>query len=87
MTTLAQRPSPIKNGFDVIGDPFLQEAGLPFASVLDAESIRRVFCEEDALFGQNDIFSTEIVLWAFLAQTLWDGKGVACAAAVADIEE
>ena len=47
MTTLAQRPSPIKNGFD-------------------------------ALFGQNDIFSTEIVLWPFLAQTLRDGKGVAC---------
>ena len=85
MTTLAQPPSPIKNGFDVIADPFLQEAGLPFASVLDAESIRRIFCEEDALFGQNDIFSTEIVLWAFLAQTLRDGKGVACSAAVADI--
>ncbi len=31
------------------------------------------------------MFSTQIVLWAFLAQTLRDGKGVACAAAVADI--
>lgn len=85
MTTLAQPPSPIKNGFDVIADPFLQEAGLPFASVLDAESIRRAFREEDALFGQDDIFSTQIVLWAFLAQTLRDGKGVACSAAVVDI--
>jgi hypothetical protein len=37
------------------------------------------------LFGQNDIFSTSIVLWAFLAQTLRDGKGAACAAAVADV--
>ena len=54
MTTLAKPPSPIKNGFDVIANPFLQEAGLPFASVLDAESIRRAFREEDALFGQGE---------------------------------
>ena len=85
MTTLAKPPAAIKNGFDVIANPFVREAGLPFASVLDAESIRRVFREEESLFGQEDIFSTEIVLWAFLAQTLRDGKGVACSAAVADI--
>jgi len=53
--------------------------------VLNAEWIERVFREEGALFAQDDIFSTEIVLWAFLAQTLRDGKGAACAAAVADI--
>jgi len=64
---------------------FLQDPGLPFARVLDAEAIQRVFQEEDGLFGQEDIFSTQLVLWAFLAQTLRDGKGVACAAAVADI--
>jgi len=85
MTTLAKQPAPIKNGFDVIASPFLQEAGLPFSSVLDAESIRRTFGEEDTRFGQDDIFSTEIVLGAFLAQTLRDGKGVACSAAVVDI--
>lgn len=85
MTTLTKQSVGIKNGFDVIANPFLQEAGLPFASVLDAESIRGAFCEEEALFGQKDIFSTEIVLWAFLAQTLRDGKGVACSAAVAGI--
>ena len=53
--------------------------------MLDTESIQQVFGEEEAFFGQDDIFSTEIVLWAFLAQTLRDGKGAACAAAVADI--
>ena len=47
--------------------------------------IARVFREEEALFGQEDIFSTQMVLWAFLAQMLRDGKGAACAAAVADI--
>jgi hypothetical protein len=85
MTTLATQQTGFKNDFDVIANPFLQETGLPFASVLDAESIQKVFREEDAFFGQDDIFSTEIVLWAFLAQTLRDGKGAACAAAVADI--
>jgi hypothetical protein len=86
MARIATQPTDFQNDFDVIANPFLQETGLPFASVLDAESIRQVFREEEAFFGQDDIFSTEIVLWAFLAQTLRDGKGTACAAAVADLD-
>ncbi len=74
-----------KNAFDSVADPFIQSDGLPFSDVLNAEWIQRVFREENGLFGQDDIFSTQIVLWAFLAQTLRDGKGAACAAAVADI--
>jgi hypothetical protein len=74
-----------KNGFDAVARPFFQVDGLPFSDVLSAEWIERVFREEDALFGQGDLFSTQIVLWAFLAQTLRDGKGAACATAVADI--
>ena len=74
-----------KNEFDSVAEPFIQSDGLPFSDVLNAEWIQRIFREENALFGQDDIFSTEIVLWAFLAQTLRDGKGAACAAAVADI--
>jgi len=85
MTSLSTTRMHGKNEFAVIADPFIHDPGLPFASVLDAESIQRVFREEEALFGQDDIFSTEIVLWAFLAQMLRDGKGVACSAAVADI--
>jgi len=85
MTSLSTRGTRGKNVFALIADPFLHNPGLPFASVLDAASIQRVFREEEAFFGQDDIFSTEIVLWAFLAQTLRDGKGVACSAAVADI--
>jgi len=85
MASLSTRPTVFKNDFSVIADSFLQNPGLPFASVLDAESIQQVFREEEALFGQDDIFSTQIVLWSFLAQTLRDGKGVACSAAVADI--
>ncbi len=85
MTSLSTPPAQGKNEFTVIADSFLHDPGLPFASVLDAEAIRRVFQEEEALFGQEDIFSTQVVLWAFLAQALRDGKGVACASAVADI--
>ena len=85
MLTVATRGTSHKNNFCAVAEPFLQTEGLPFAEVLDAASIQRVFREENALFGQNDIFSTDVVLWAFLAQTLRDGKGAACAAAVADI--
>ena len=85
MAWIATQPTDFKNDFNVIANPFLQETGLPFASVLDAESIRQVFREEDAFFGQEDSFSTEIVLWAFLAQTLRDGKDAAFVPAVADI--
>jgi putative transposase len=85
MTTLVPLPTSFKNDFDVIAQPFLQKTGLPFSSVLDAQMIRQIFHQEEAFFGQGDIFSTEIVLWAFLAQVLRDGKGAACTAAVADI--
>ncbi len=74
-----------QNEFKVISEPFLQGEGLPFSDVLNAELIQRTFRQEDALFAQDDIFSTEIVLWAFLSQSLRDGKGAACSAAVSDI--
>jgi len=74
-----------KHSFDRVADVFLRDQGLPFAQVLSARDIEQAFTENGALFGQEDIFSTQIVLWAFLAQVLRDGKGAACAAAVADI--
>ncbi len=85
MTSLPTPRSGGKTDFAVLADSFLHDPGLPFASVVDAETIQRVFREEEALFGQEDIFSTQMVLWAFLAQTLRDGKGIACPSAVADI--
>ncbi len=85
MASLSTAPSQGKSSFSVIADSFLHKPGLPFASVLSSEGIERVFREEDALFGRNDIYSTPIVLWAFLAQVLQDGKGVACTSAVAHI--
>jgi len=85
MMSLSRPPARGKDEFTAIADSFLHDPGLPFASVLDRERIERAFREEEALFGQDDIYSTPIVLWAFLAQMLRDGKGVACTSAVADI--
>jgi hypothetical protein len=85
MYTIEANRSKRNHRFDTVAEPFLQQPGLPFAQVLTAKAIERTFNENHALFGQNDIFSTQIVLWAFLAQVLRGGKGAACAAAVADI--
>jgi hypothetical protein len=85
MATLPAGQAGSNNRFQVVAAPFLQDPGLPFAGVLSAQTVQQAFAQNDALFGQDDIYSTQIVLWAFLAQVLRDGKGTACAAAVADI--
>jgi putative transposase len=85
MLTVAAQPRSDKHAFQAVLAPFLQQEGLPFADVLSAQDIQQAFAEGQGLFGQDDIYSTQIVLWAFLAQVLRDGKGAACAAAVADI--
>jgi putative transposase len=75
------------NRFHIVADPFCQRDGLPFAEVLPAEIIEQAFADNDALFGEavDEIFSTQVVLWGFLEQGLQDGKGAACAAAIAAI--
>ena len=86
MTTTIHPPTECKPAsFHAVARPFLQLEGLPFGQVLDAQTIGRAFAEEGALFATDEIFSTPVVLWAFLAQALRDGKGAACDAAVADI--
>jgi hypothetical protein len=85
MATVTTPRTGDNNDFMMIAEPFVQGQGLPFADVLDADLIRQTFDQESGLFAQEDLFSTEIVLWAFLAQCLRDGKGAACAAAVSDI--
>ena len=85
MTTVPDQADVGKTTFhDALG-PFLQQPGLPFAEVLSAEAVEEAFRQHKALFATDAIFSTPIVLWAFLAQVLRDGKGAACAAAVTDI--
>lgn len=64
---------------------FLSQPGLPFAEVLSADRIERVFAKHDNLFAMSAIYSTVITLWAFLGQVLRDGKQAACQAAVAEV--
>ena len=71
--------------FRKIVDAFLSAEGLPFANVLSAERIARVFAKHGNLFGTHGIYNVAIVIWSFLSQVLRDGKEASCQAAVARI--
>ncbi len=71
--------------FRQITDAFLSQDGLPFSEVLTAEKIQNVFGRNGGLFGLDDVYSTMIVVWAFLSQVLKDGKEASCPAAVARV--
>jgi len=85
MSIIPSDPDVSSNRFHAVAETFLDRPGLPFADVLGPDDIEQAFAEHDALFAADAIFSYSVVLWAFLGQTLRDGKGAACAAAVADI--
>lgn len=88
-TILSVRPQQNNADFQLVARSFLSEKGLPFAAVIPAAEIERIFRRNDALFGDtyNAIYTTAIVLWAFLSQVLADGKMRSCAAAVARIAD
>ena len=71
--------------FQRVVSAFLSQPGLPFANVLSAERVERVFSNHDNLFGLGAVYSTVVTLWAFLGQVLRDGKEAACQSAVARI--
>lgn len=70
------------SSFQKIVDVFLSQPGLPFANVLSAERIERIFAKHENLFGSGAIYSTAVMVWAFLGQVLHDGKEASCQAAV-----
>ncbi len=76
-----------KSDTRLITRAFVADEQLPFADVLPAETIRLIFEEHDSWFGEtyNAVYTTAIVLWAFLSQTLSDGKSRSCSAAVSRI--
>jgi Transposase DDE domain len=76
---------PREGRFQKIVAAFLTQPGLPFASVLSAERVERVFTKHDNLFGTGTIYSTALTLWAFLGQALREGKQASCQAAVAEV--
>jgi putative transposase len=71
--------------FNSVLQSFVQGAGLPLCDALGEDLIERVAQEESAFFGTGpgDIYSTALVLWAFVTQGI--SKDKSCAAAVARI--
>jgi putative transposase len=78
-------PPQDSRNYQKVVDVFLSGKGLPFAEILSAERIERVFRKHRALFGLHGIYSTAIVVWAFLSQVLRDGKEASCQSAVARV--
>ena len=89
MRTITVQPQRNNADFEVVIRSFAGQGGLPMSSVLPAEVIEAVFRRHDAVFGDtyNAIYTTAIVLWAFLSQVLADGKQRSCSAAVARIAD
>lgn len=71
--------------FQRVADVFLSQPGLPFAAILAAERIERVFAKHDGKFGEHGIYTTATMVWSFLSQVLRDGKEASCQAAVARV--
>jgi putative transposase len=84
MASLAEIHDERRSGFRRIAEAFLAQPGLPFAHVLSATRIERVFAKYDNLFG-GTAYPTAIMVWSFLGQVLRDGKEASCQAAVARV--
>jgi hypothetical protein len=78
-------PRRSSGSFQKIADAFLSGDGLPFAEVLSAERIERIFRKHGCLFGRHGVYTTAIMVWSFLSQVLRDGKEASCQAAVARV--
>ena len=72
-------------GFRAVVAAFLGGEQLPFANILCAERIERIFAKHGCQFGLHGIYNTAVMVWAFLGQVLRDGKDASCQAAVARV--
>lgn len=82
---LPDSPAPGSGSFRQVADAFLSGEGLPFAHILSAERIERVFAKHGCQFGLHGVYTTAVMVWSFLSQVLRDGKEAACQAAVARV--
>lgn len=85
MATIPNSANSGSSRFQRVVDVFLAQPGLPFAGVLSAERIERIFARHGNLFGGGAIYSTVVMVWSFLGQVLRDGKEASCQSAVARI--
>lgn len=83
--SIPNSPGRDSRSFQKVVDAFLGGEGLPFAEVLSAERIERIFQKHDGLFGLHGVYTTAIMVWSFLSQVLRDGKEASCQAAVARV--
>jgi hypothetical protein len=83
LTAIASRPRRCSLSFGQSVAAFLSQPGLPFSKILTEQRIHRIFARHDGLFGR--VYTTPIVLWAFMSQVLRDGKEAACRSAVSRI--
>ena len=74
-----------RSSFQQVVDAFFAEPGLPFATILSADRIERIFAKHESLFGCPGVYTTAIMVWSFLGQVLRDGKEASCQSAVARI--
>lgn len=84
MATLPDSGNSDSRSFQRIVTSFLSQPGQPFANVLSAERIARIFAKHGNLFG-GTVYTTAVMVWAFLSQVLRDGKQASCQAAVARV--
>lgn len=82
---LPDSPPPGSGSFQQVADAFLSGEGLPFANILSAERIERVFAKHACQFGWHGVYTTALMVWSFLSQVLRDGKEASCQAAVARV--
>jgi hypothetical protein len=84
-SVIPNSPRRDSGNFQEVADAFLAGDGLPFADILSAERIERVFAKHRCQFGMHGVYTTTLVLWSFLSQVLRDGKEASCQSAVARI--
>ena len=85
MSSLSDLSRCRRSNFHQVIASFLSQSGLPFANILSAERIERIFTKHGNLFGSGSIYSTAIMVWAFVSQVLRDGTEASCQAAVARV--
>lgn len=83
--SIPNSPRRDSRSFQKIVDAFLGGEGLPFAEVLSADRIERVFRKHGCVLGLHGIYTTAIMVWSFLSLVLRDGKEASCQAAVARV--
>jgi putative transposase len=73
--------------FRLILASFLQRPGLPFADVLEEETIQKAFDEQEATFADDEdrVYTPAVTLWGFLSQVLFKDEHRSCVAAVARV--